>query len=152
MTFSPAPRALFLLTLIALASGCSARDAVTFGKAAVVLETSGGETTVNVEVAVTERQRSRGLMFRKRLNDGEGMLFVFERDQTLSFWMKDTRIPLSIAFISSDGAILEIKDMEPHSLNPVRSSRSARYALEVPQGWFGRAGAAPGALVRIPEL
>jgi uncharacterized membrane protein (UPF0127 family) len=67
------------------------------------------------------------------------MLFVFERDQILSFWMKNTYIPLSIAFIAGDGRIAEIHDMEPLSLASVRSSRSCRYALEVPLGWFARA-------------
>lgn len=79
-------------------------------------------------------------MYRKELKDGEAMLFVFDKDDILSFWMKNTLIPLSIAYITSDGKILEIYDMEPGNLNPVRSSRSVRYALEVPEGWFGRAG------------
>jgi uncharacterized membrane protein (UPF0127 family) len=68
------------------------------------------------------------------------MLFVFERDQILSFWMKDTLIPLSIAYISHGGQILEIHDMKPLNQTPIYSSRSARYALEVPQGWFTKAG------------
>jgi uncharacterized membrane protein (UPF0127 family) len=103
---------------------------------------------VKAEIARTEQERSQGLMNRDRLNDGEGMLFVFERDQVLSFWMKNTRIPLSIAFIASDGTIVEIQDMQPHSLQAVQSSRSVRYALEVPQGWFSRAGAGPGDTVK----
>jgi uncharacterized membrane protein (UPF0127 family) len=94
------------------------------------------------EIASTADERSRGLMERTKLPDGEGMLFVFEKDQTLSFWMKNTLIPLSIAYISSGGGILEIHDMKPQDLTPIHSSRSARYALEVPQGWFARAGIA----------
>jgi uncharacterized membrane protein (UPF0127 family) len=88
-------------------------------------------------------------MHRERLPDGEGMLFVFDRDQQLSLWMKDTTIPLSIAFIASDGRITEIKDMYPLDQSTVRSSRSVRYALEVPQGWFGRAGVQTGDVVKI---
>ena len=88
-------------------------------------------------------------MYREKLADGEGMLFVFDRDEILSFWMKNTLIPLSIAFISYDGKIIDIKDMEPQSLEPVRSSRSVRYALEVPQGWFSRAGFGAGDMVRL---
>jgi uncharacterized membrane protein (UPF0127 family) len=80
------------------------------------------------------------------------MLFVFERDQQLSFWMKNTLIPLSIAYIASDGRITEIRDMYPHDENSVHSSRSVRYALEVPQGCFGRAGIRPGDVVRIDTL
>jgi uncharacterized membrane protein (UPF0127 family) len=87
-------------------------------------------------------------MYRKQLPDGEGMLFIFERDEALSFWMKNTIIPLSIAFIASDGRITEIKDMRPRDLNAVKSSRSVRYALEAPQGWFTRAGISPGDTVR----
>jgi uncharacterized membrane protein (UPF0127 family) len=79
------------------------------------------------------------------------MFFVFETDRILSFWMKDTLIPLSIAFIAYDGRILEIHDMEAHSLRAVQSSRSARYALEVPQGWFARAGIGAGDTVSLPD-
>jgi len=107
-------------------------------------EAARGQVFIKAEIARTEEERTKGLMFRKKLPDGEGMLFVFERDQQLSFWMKNTYIPLSIAFIASDGRIFEIKDMEPHDLKPVQSSRSVRYALEVPQGWFERAGVAAG--------
>jgi uncharacterized membrane protein (UPF0127 family) len=111
----------------------------------LTLEKAGAAPVrLQVEIARTERERARGLMHRISLPDGEGMLFVFERDQILSFWMKDTLIPLSIAFISYDGRILEIYDMKPRDLAPVHSSRSVRYALEVPQGWFERAGITPG--------
>ncbi|MCL2139406.1 MAG: DUF192 domain-containing protein [Treponema sp.] len=99
---------------------------------------------ITAEIARTEEERGKGLMFREYLPDGEGMLFIFERDQQLSFWMKNTLIPLSIAFISSDGRISEIKDMQPHNENSVLSSRKVRYALEVPQGWFQRMGIQTG--------
>ena len=113
----------------------------------------GGVTlaAVQAELAITNEERGRGLMHRQSLDDGKGMLFVFDRDQILSFWMKNTYIPLSIAFISSDGRIIEIRDMQPHDLSPVRSSRSVRYALEVPQGWFSRVGVYPGDVVVIPR-
>jgi uncharacterized membrane protein (UPF0127 family) len=91
-------------------------------------------------------------MNRPSLPDGEGMLFVFEREQILSFWMKNTLIPLSIAFSRTDGRIAEIRDMQALDITTVRSARSARYALEVPQGWFTRAGIAPGDYLRLgPE-
>jgi uncharacterized membrane protein (UPF0127 family) len=111
------------------------------------IERSGGTVKVEAEIARTDDQRTRGLMFRKELEDGRGMLFVFDRDEVLSFWMKNTLIPLSIAFISYDGTILEIKDMHPGDLSPVHSSRSVRYALEVPRGWFDRAGVSAGDLL-----
>ena len=109
-----------------------------------VIHTAGGAKTVEAEIAATNEQRAAGLMFRTGLADGRGMLFVFERDEVQSFWMKNTLIPLSIAFILYDGTILEIKDMSPGDLSSVHSSRSIRYALEVPLGWFDRAGIAPG--------
>ena len=106
-------------------------------------------STVKAELARTDEERSQGLMFRKKLPDGEGMLFIYERDQIMSFWMKNTFIPLSIAFIASDGRIIDIKDMFPHDESSVLSSRSVRYALEVPQGWFSRAGVRTGDIIKI---
>jgi len=111
----------------------------------------GPPVEITVELAKTDEERALGLMFRKQLPDGQGMLFIFDRDQQLSFWMKNTVIPLSIAFIASDGHILEIKDMQPNDINSVKSSRSVRYALEVPQGWFGRVNVKPGDVVKISE-
>ncbi len=90
-------------------------------------------------------------MFRKKLDDGQGMLFVFETDDRLSFWMKNTLVPLSIAYIAYDGTIREILDMAPQSLAAVPSQYSVRYALEVPQGWFSRAGVRVGDRVGIPD-
>ena len=104
---------------------------------------------LKAEIARTQEERALGLMHRKKLPDGEGMLFVYERDDVLSFWMKNTLVPLSIAFIASDGRIIEIKDMYPLDTSSVVSSRSVRYALEVPQGWFSRAGIKSGDVVRV---
>ncbi|MCL2764871.1 MAG: DUF192 domain-containing protein [Treponema sp.] len=106
---------------------------------------------VKAEIARTSEERAQGLMFRKELPDGEGMLFIFEADQVLSFWMKNTYIPLSIAYITYDGRIVDIKDMYPHDTSSVVSSRSVRYALEVPQGWFTRAGVRQGDTVIIQD-
>jgi uncharacterized membrane protein (UPF0127 family) len=117
----------------------------------ISIERDGQEiAVVKAEVAHTQEERNKGLMFRKKLPDGEGMFFIFEADHILSFWMKNTYIPLSIAFITHDGRIIDIKDMYPHDINSVVSSRSARYALEAPQGWFSRAGVRAGATVKIP--
>ena len=137
-----------LFTLIA----CSSRGTVHFEKKDLVLNGRFGEVAISVEIARTEKQRNRGLMFRTELKDGEGMLFVFEKEQMLSFWMKDTRIPLSIAFVSPDGRILEIRNMEPHDTTGVRSTRSALYALEVPQGWFERVGIRSGDRLEINDF
>ncbi|GHU07819.1 hypothetical protein FACS1894151_02740 [Spirochaetia bacterium] len=108
------------------------------------LTISGSDVTVTAEIARTDIERERGLMFRQSLKSGDGMLFVFERDQILSFWMKNTLIPLSIAYIAHDGKIVDIFDMEPQNTSPIRSSLSVRYALEVPQGWFAEVGIRAG--------
>jgi len=118
---------------------------------AVLTITRTGSTPVEitVEIARTEEEKAKGLMHRKELPDGEGMLFFYDRDQQMSFWMKNTLIPLSIAFIATDGRIIEIRDMQPHDLSSVRSSRSVRYALETPQGWFERTGVKAGDVINI---
>jgi uncharacterized membrane protein (UPF0127 family) len=139
---APALQAAMFLFLVLFS--CNAREKVKFETRDLVIASSLGEIAINAEIARSDLQREQGLMFRKSLDDGKGMLFIFERDQIMSFWMKNTLIPLSIAFIASDGRILEIHDMESQNLDPVKSSRSARYALEVPRGWFGRAGIKSG--------
>lgn len=111
-----------------------------------------GTAVVKAEVAMTETERNRGLMYRTSLRDGEGMLFVFDYDQQVSFWMKNTKLPLSLAYILSDGSIVQILDLVPFSEEPRPSSRSIRYALEAPQGWFSRAGIKVGDRVQIPPL
>ena len=131
-----------LILFLAVLSNCSGGEK--FEKRELVIESKGGRITVMVEIALSPGQREQGLMYRKELKDGNGMIFVFDRDEIMSFWMKNTLVPLSIAYIAHDGRILEIHDMQPGNLNPVRSSRSARYALEVPQGWFDRVGIGPG--------
>ncbi len=98
----------------------------------------GSTVSVRAEIASTPAQQSRGFMKRKRIPDGTGMLFVFAKDEVLSFWMMNTPHPLSIAYIDSSGRIRDIYDMTPFSLAPVKSTVSVRYALEVPQGWFDR--------------
>ena len=139
----------FFLTILFLNvfSACSGLEK--FEKRELAIDCAGGRVTIVAEIARTPAQQQQGLMHRRELKDGNGMLFVYERDEIMSFWMKNTLIPLSIAFITHDGRILEIRDMEPGNLNPVRSSRSVRYALEVPQGWFSRAGIVPGDRLEI---
>ena len=131
-----------LITFLVVITSCSGLEK--FEKQEIAIEGGAGKVTLKAEIARTQAQHQQGLMYRKELKDGEGMLFIFEKDDVLSFWMKNTLVPLSVAYITSDGRILEIYNMEPGSLDPVNSSRSARYALEVPQGWFSREGLAAG--------
>ncbi len=83
-------------------------------------------------------------MHRKKIPEGTGMIFIYPGDEKMSFWMKDTEVPLSIAFIDSKGVFREIFDMEPFSLETVNSPGYRRYALEVPAGWFAARGISPG--------
>ena len=99
---------------------------------------------ITVETADTLESQEKGLMGRESLDENRGMLFVYERDAKKSFWMKNTTIPLSIAYIAADGTIREIYDMEPLSTRTVDSRYSVRYALEVNQGAFDRHGIKAG--------
>lgn len=102
------------------------------------------------EIARTARQRQDGLSFRAALGTREAMLFVYSKDQTLHFTMQHASIPLSIAFIRSDGEIVDIQQMQPHTDGPYSSRQPARFALEVNQGWFSERGVRVGDMVVFP--
>ena len=104
---------------------------------------------VSAEIADTEFLRNKGLMFRESIPDNEGMLFIFPDSSTRSFWMKNTLVPLSIAFIDEAGYITNIEDMLPHDLNNVISTSPANRALEMNQGWFDNMGIYPGDFVVV---
>ncbi len=137
-----ARRIVMMLAFAALATGCASSLPTASLKV--------GDATLSVEIAHTPAQRERGLMYRKSMPEDHGMLFVFPRDEQLSFWMKNTLVPLSIAFISSDGTIKQIADMQPESLANIPSDYSVRYALEVNQGFFARHGIRVGEVVTLP--
>lgn len=99
---------------------------------------------IDVEVSSNDSSRALGLMHRVMLPENSGMLFVFPASEYRSFWMKNTYIPLSIAYIDKDDRILEIKDMIPHDAVSVSSSKPAVYALEMNIGWFERNSIVPG--------
>nr|PZN35714.1 MAG: DUF192 domain-containing protein [Chloroflexota bacterium] len=106
-------------------------------------------------VVATPEKRAQGLMFVQELPDDTGMLFVFPMDTPLSFWMRNTYIPLSVAFLDAEGRILNIEDMQPLDESLHSSVAPARYALEVNQGWFAARGIGPGAVVEFtlpPDL
>lgn len=93
--------------------------------------------TLKVEIADTEETRSKGLMFRKSLDKNAGMLFVYHKEEFLSFWMKNTYIPLSIAFFDKNKKLVSIHDMEPLDSSRTYTSKGpAMYAIEVNKGWF----------------
>ena len=110
---------------------------------------SGARVTVEAEIADKPETREKGFMFRKNIPDGTGMLFIFEEDKVLRFWMKNTPSPLSIAYIDYKGQIKDIFDMKPYDLSDTTATGYVRYALEVPQGWFGRAGIKVGDKLKL---
>jgi uncharacterized protein len=118
----------------------------------VLIGTGEGEVAVDVEVADTDDERAVGLMNRESLPDDAGMIFVFPEDHSGGFWMKDTLIPLSIAFADAGGRILRILDMEPCEADPCRiydPAVSYRSALEVNRGAFSEWGVEEGDRLRL---
>jgi uncharacterized protein len=113
---------------------------------------SGGERVpVQVQIADTPEERQTGLMGRSALAEDAGMLFVYDREQVLSFWMKDTLIPLSIAYLDVEGRIVDIQDMQPLDETSHPSAEPAQYALEVNQGFFEGRGVMVGDMVELPS-
>ena len=115
-----------------------------------VLRVKGRE--IRAEIARAPEEMSRGLMYRRSLGKECGMLFPYETPRILSFWMKNTRIPLDIAFLDDGGRILQIGEMRPYDeLSRTVSREPARYALEMNQGWFEENGVGVGDVVQIPN-
>lgn len=103
-----------------------------------------GKHKLVAEVAATPEQRTVGLMYRFSLKPDHGMIFVFERPEPQAFWMRNTFIPLSIAFLGGDGRILNIEDMAPRDESLHWSRAPAQYAIEMRKGWFAERGIGPG--------
>ena len=142
-------RPLALAFLLVLVSACGVEQ-----RPRAVIETKGDEVTVHVEVADTQAERARGLMGRRELQEDAGMVFVFPTDSTSAFWMKDTLIPLSIAFYDERGTIVRILDMEPCTRDPCvlyDPEASYRGALEVNRGAFERWGVREGDVLRLEQ-
>jgi len=112
------------------------------------VELGAGMHVIRAEVADGFASRMQGLMQRTSLPPNGGMLFVFDEDAIHCMWMKNTLIPLSVAFIDARGAIINIADMQPHSEQSHCAARPARYALEMTQGWFAQRGIRAGAPLR----
>jgi uncharacterized protein len=108
---------------------------------------SAGIHVIRAEVAADFTTRMTGLMHRKSLPPNGGMLFIFDEESIHCMWMKNTLIPLSVAFIDDQGAIVNIADMEPHSEQSHCATTPARYALEMNRGWFAARGIKPGSRI-----
>ena len=106
---------------------------------------AAGMHQIDAQVAANNEQRATGLMHRKEMPQHEGMLFVFEQASVQCFWMKNTLLPLSAAFVADDGTIVNIEDMKPQTTDSHCSQKPVRYVLEMNQGWFAKKGIKPGA-------
>ena len=108
------------------------------------IKLSAGMHLIDTQVAASPEQRSTGLMFRKDMPQSEGMIFVFEKATVQCFWMKNTVLPLTAAFVADDGTIVNLADMKPQTTESHCSAQPVRYVLEMNQGWFGKKGIKAG--------
>ncbi|MBJ95188.1 MAG: hypothetical protein CMP23_12050 [Rickettsiales bacterium] len=131
--------------VVTLAAGCASRSPA--GLTLTTVEVEGHK--LKVEVASEPEQRMRGLMYRRELGEDEGMLFVYEQAELLSFWMKNTFVPLSIAFIDDQQTIIHIAEMTPQTLKSHQSPTAVRFALETRRGWFKSRGLGVGTKVQF---
>ena len=129
--------------VLAIALALAAGGAAALEKFQTV-EVKVGNHPLKLELAATEAQHMQGLMYREKLGANDGMLFVFDAPEYQSMWMKNTLIPLSVAFLAPDGSILNVEDMEPQTLDPHMSAGPALYAIEMNRGWFASHGLRPG--------
>jgi uncharacterized protein len=128
-------RAALAALAFALGAGASAQVAAPSKPLPVVTLKVAGHA-LKAEVVATAEQRARGLMFREKLGRNDGMLFIFDEPAYHSMWMMNTYIPLSVAFVDSEGRILNIEDMQPKTLDSHAAQGPARYAIETNIGWF----------------
>ena len=135
-----------LLLLVSLAS--RGQDAPQINLERVKL--TSGMHRIDAQISATPEQRQTGLMFRKEMPQHEGMIFVFDQPAKQCFWMKNTLIPLSAAFVSDDGTIVNIEEMKPLALDTHCSALPVRYVLEMNKGWFSKKGIRAGSKLQGP--
>jgi uncharacterized membrane protein (UPF0127 family) len=135
--------ALFIAALAAIPSAGPALEAL--ASSTLEIETAKGRHSFTVEIAANDAQRARGLMFRRALAPGHGMLFVYSRPRMISMWMKNTFIPLDMIFIGASGKVVSVHERAvPHSLVPISSEKRALAVLELAGGSVARFGIRPG--------
>lgn len=137
----PATRLPVLLALGAIATAAAAQDAP---QQLPAIQLTAGIHNIQAQVAQTPEQRATGLMFRPAMPTNDGMLFAFEEAGVQCFWMKNTLLPLSAAFIADDGTVVNIEDMKPKTLDSHCSKKPVRFVLEMNQGWFAKRGIKAG--------
>ena len=109
---------------------------------------TAGMYVIQAEIAARDADRQQGLMFRERMGPNEGMVFLFERPAGVCMWMKNTLLPLSVAFIDETGKIVNIEDMKPRTADSHCALKPVRYALEMNQGWFKQKNIKPGSTIK----
>ncbi|MDB5867860.1 MAG: hypothetical protein JWP96_192 [Polaromonas sp.] len=114
------------------------------------IKLTAGMHVIDAQVALTPEQRQTGLMMRKDMPQHEGMIFVFEQASEQCFWMKNTLLPLTAAFVADDGTIVNTADMKPETTDPHCSVKPVRYVLEMNKGWFAKKGIKPGSKLAGP--
>lgn len=138
-----------LVSFVFLASTAQAQQITRFRTTAL----NAGMHVIQAEVAATDAERQQGLMFREKMANNEGMLFIFPRPNGVCMWMKNTLLPLSVAFIDDTGAIVNIEDMKPQTTESHCADKDVRFALEMNLGWFKQKGFKAGSHIDgIPGL
>ena len=140
---------IFLIVTLLLTQAVFCKSTKLQTRNLTIIRKNGTTISVNAEIAIKPEELQRGFMERKNIPDGTGMLFVFQQEQYLSFWMKNTPTPLSIAYANSDGIICDIFDMKPYSLENINSTVPVLYALEVPKGWFKKNNITVGDVINV---
>ena len=124
---------------------CGVAGAQTGPQKLSAIRLNAGIHNIQAELAQTPEERETGLMFRTAMGTNDGMLFAFEQPGQQCFWMKNTLLPLSVAFVADDGTIVNIDDMKPQTLDSHCSKKQVRFVLEMNQGWFAKHGIKAGA-------
>jgi|SRR5205814_2991222 len=134
-------RSLLAVPAVAVSLSCAAQDGP---QQLPAIRLNAGIHNIQAEVAQTPDERATGLMFRKEMAANSGMLFAFEQAGTQCFWMKNTLLPLAVAFVADDGTIINLDEMKAQTLDSHCSTKPVRFVLEMNQGWFTKRGIKPG--------
>lgn len=148
MTFAVSPIRLLAIAMLFVCAGCEKPYRTVLPTVKLQL----GDRSYTLEVADSDETRTTGLMRRDFMPDDHGMIFVFNREQNLAFWMKNTRIPLDIVYLDQGGRIVSIKSMKPHAIDSTPTDAPAQYAIELNKGQADAAGLKTGMKVNLPAL
>ena len=147
MTYIKIRACLAALALVALAPWAAAQAPAGIPQDLPAITLQAGMHNIRAAVAKTPGERQTGLMYRRDMAPHEGMLFIFDEATPQCFWMKNTPLPLTIAFLDDDGTVVNLADMKPLALDNHCSAKPVRYVLEMHQGWFAKRGIKPGARI-----